>query len=97
MEAAPAGLDVGELGRAMAQVDGVVEIHDLHVWSVTSGFPALAAHLMVRPRSDRDLVRARVERLLRERFGIAHTTLQVVEATSRDELIELEEPPPLSN
>jgi cobalt-zinc-cadmium efflux system protein len=94
MEAAPAGLDVGGLGRAMVEVDGVVEIHDLHVWSVTSGFPALAAHLVVRPGSDRDLVRARVEKLLRDRFDIGHTTLQVVEAPPQDELIALEKAPP---
>jgi cobalt-zinc-cadmium efflux system protein len=90
MEAAPPGIDVGQVGRAMADEADVVEIHDLHIWSVTSGFPALAAHLVVRPGTDRDLVRARVEKLLRERFGIRHTTLQVVESSGPDELIALE-------
>ena len=47
MEAAPAGLDVEQLGRALAAVDGVAEVHDLHVWTVTSGFPAVAAHMTV--------------------------------------------------
>jgi cobalt-zinc-cadmium efflux system protein len=89
MEAAPAGIDVGEVGQAMAEESGVVEIHDLHVWSVTSGFPALAAHVVVEPGTDRDIARARVEKLLRERFGIGHTTLQVVESAGTDELIAL--------
>src|SRR3954447_6498605 len=45
MEAAPAGIDVEEVGQAMAAVPGVREVHDLHVWTVTAGFPALAAHV----------------------------------------------------
>jgi cobalt-zinc-cadmium efflux system protein len=79
MEAAPVGIDVREVGNAMAAERDVLEIHDLHVWAVTSGFPALSAHLVVRRGADRDLLRARVEALLRERFEIRHTTLQVVE------------------
>jgi cobalt-zinc-cadmium efflux system protein len=91
MEAAPAGIDVAQVGHAMAEDPDVVEIHDLHVWSVTSGFPALAAHVVVRPGTKRDLVRARVEAVLRERFGIRHTTLQVVESIGSEELIAVEE------
>jgi cobalt-zinc-cadmium efflux system protein len=89
-EAAPAGIDVREVGRAMCADPDVVEVHDLHVWAVTSGFPALAAHLLVRRGADRDRVRARIEELLRDRFGIAHTTLQVVEAGDSSDLIALE-------
>jgi cobalt-zinc-cadmium efflux system protein len=81
MEAAPAGIDVGEIGRAIAADRDVLEAHDLHVWAVTSGFPALSAHLVVRRGADRDLVRATVEALLQERFEIRHTTLQVVESS----------------
>src|SRR5437764_13578505 len=76
MEAAPSGVDVQEVGRAMAAVPGVREVHDLHVWTVTAGFPALAAHVRTDPREDVDEVRVRVEELLHERFGIEHTTLQ---------------------
>lgn len=89
MESAPPGIDVKEVGAAMASEPDVVEIHDLHVWAVTSGFPALSAHLVVRRGADRDLVRARVEALLRERFEIRHTTLQVVEGGG-EELISVE-------
>jgi cobalt-zinc-cadmium efflux system protein len=80
MESAPAGIDPRQVGNEMVADPDVVEIHDLHVWTVTSGFPALSAHVVVKPGSDRDLVRGRVETLVRERFDIHHTTLQVVEA-----------------
>jgi cobalt-zinc-cadmium efflux system protein len=87
MEAAPPGVDVNEVGRAMAGVEGVREVHDLHVWTVTSGFPALAAHVVAEPGRDPDEVRVRVEQLLAERFGIEHTTLQ----TMAEHLLELED------
>ena len=78
MEAAPAGIDVADVGRAMAAVPGVREVHDLHVWTVTAGFPALAAHVRTDPTEDLDEVRARVEAVLHERFEIDHTTLQMM-------------------
>lgn len=87
MEAAPAGIDVQEVGRAMASVAGVREVHDLHVWTVTSGFPALAAHVRTAPGEDVDQVRRRVEAVLHDRFGIDHTTLQ----TMAEPLLELED------
>ena len=87
MEAAPAGVDVQEIGSAMAAVPGVREVHDLHVWTVTSGFPALAAHVVAAPGEDVDVVRARVEALLHDRFEIHHTTLQ----TMAEPLLELED------
>jgi cobalt-zinc-cadmium efflux system protein len=78
MEAAPAGIDVQEVGSAMAAVPGVREVHDLHVWTVTAGFPALAAHIRTDPCDDLDEVRSRVEAVLHERFDIHHTTLQMM-------------------
>jgi len=78
LESAPRGIDVEEVGRAMCRVDGVREVHDLHIWTVTSGFPALAAHLRVDPRRDADEVRAEVEVVLHDRFDITHTTLQTM-------------------
>ena len=79
MEAAPAGVDVEGLGAAVCAVDGVRSVHDLHVWTVTAGFGAIAAHVVVAQGADRDLVRRRLEVLLAERFGIDHTTLQMEE------------------
>jgi cobalt-zinc-cadmium efflux system protein len=78
LESAPRGIDVDEVGDAMVSVAGVREVHDLHIWTVTSGFPALAAHLRTDPHADMDAIRAEVEAVLRERFGITHTTLQTM-------------------
>ena len=87
LESAPRGMNVEEVGRAMCQVQGVVEVHDLHIWAVTSGFPALAAHLRVHAGDDPDAVRERVEVLLHERFDITHTTLQ----TTSQRLLSIED------
>lgn len=78
LESAPRGIDVDEVGDVMCRVEGVREVHDLHIWTVTSGFPALAAHLRVHAGEDADTVRRRVEAVVRERFGITHTTLQTM-------------------
>jgi cobalt-zinc-cadmium efflux system protein len=77
MEAAPAGLDPDRIGRELAGEPEVVEVHDLHVWEVTSGFPALSAHVIVRAGADCHERRRHLQRVLGERFGITHTTLQV--------------------
>jgi cobalt-zinc-cadmium efflux system protein len=77
LESAPASAPPQEVGRSIAGHPGVVEAHDLHVWTVTSGFPALSAHVLVEPRSDCHRIRLELEAMLRERFGIEHTTLQV--------------------
>jgi cobalt-zinc-cadmium efflux system protein len=92
MEAAPAGVDVDAAGAAICAEEGVRSVHDLHIWTVTSGFGALAAHVVVSPECDRDLVRRRIELLLHERFEIDHTTLQMEEqATER--LLHVENAP----
>jgi cobalt-zinc-cadmium efflux system protein len=87
MEGAPEGIDVTAVGEAMIAVDGVREVHDLHIWTVTSGFPALAAHVMADPGQDVDEVRGRLEHLLHEEFEIEHTTLQVM----AERLLQLED------
>ena len=77
MEAAPAGVDPDQVGHALAAHPRVVEVHDLHVWEVTSGFPALSAHVVVAAGDDCHEVRRKLQQLVREQFGIEHTTLQV--------------------
>jgi len=77
LEGAPRDIDVDLVGRTLARHAGVVEVHDLHVWEVTSGFPALAAHVLVREGDDCHVRRRELERLLADRFSIEHTTLQV--------------------
>jgi cobalt-zinc-cadmium efflux system protein len=92
MEAAPADLDMDALIGCFGEVPDVREVHDLHVWTLTAGFGALAAHVVVAEGVDRDLVRRRLEVLLHERFGIDHTTLQMEEEASA-ELLEVEGSP----
>jgi cobalt-zinc-cadmium efflux system protein len=77
MEGAPRGIDPDAVGRALAGEPGVVQVHDLHVWEVTSGFPSLSAHILVEAGADCHAARRRLEQLLAERFGLTHTTLQV--------------------
>ena len=82
MEGVPTHLDAKEVGQAMAEVPGVKGIHDLHIWSITSGLEALSSHVVVPVGKDRDEVLERLQSLLRERFGIDHVTLQIVEEQS---------------
>jgi cobalt-zinc-cadmium efflux system protein len=89
LEAAPPGLDVESMGHAMAQVDGVVEVHDLHVWTVTSGFPAVAAHMTVAPDAEPSLVRRRTAEMLRNHFGVEHSTLQVERKGAERSLLQI--------
>jgi cobalt-zinc-cadmium efflux system protein len=88
LEGSPTGVDTQDVGRALAAAPGIVEVHDLHVWEVTSGFPALAAHVLVAPGDDCHARRRELERLVQERFGIRHTTLQVDHA-AREELLSI--------
>jgi cobalt-zinc-cadmium efflux system protein len=90
LEGAPEGVDPQAVGHALAAQPGVVEVHDLHVWEVTSGFPALAAHVLVRPGDDCHAVRRSLQTLVGERFGIEHVTLQVDHAPAGDQLLDIE-------
>ncbi|MGD9987524.1 cation diffusion facilitator family transporter [Pseudonocardia sp.] len=77
LEAAPRGTDPDALGAELVAVPGVAEVHDLHLWEITSGEAALSAHVMVRPQDDCHEVQKAVEEILRARHGLRHTTLQV--------------------
>jgi len=76
-EAAPSGVDVEEVGRTLAGHPGVRQVHDLHVWELTSGFPALSAHVVVGADEDCHARRAELDEVLHGRFGIDHATLQI--------------------
>src|SRR3954465_6734215 len=88
MEAAPPDLDPEQIGRTLAAEDGVVEVHDLHVWEVTSGMPAISAHMIVAKDADCHEARWHAARLLADRFGVEHSTLQV-EHDPGDELLQI--------
>jgi cobalt-zinc-cadmium efflux system protein len=89
LEAAPPGVEPDEVARALAADGDVVEVHDLHVWTVTSGFPALAAHVLVAPGADCHDARRRLQALLEQQFGLRHTTLQVDHVARRSQDVRL--------
>jgi cobalt-zinc-cadmium efflux system protein len=90
MEAAPAGLDPEMIGKTLASQPGVVEVHDLHVWEVTSGFPSLSAHIVVRAGDDCHERRRVLQRLLEEQFGLTHITLQVDHEAAEQAPLQIE-------
>ena len=79
LEAAPAGIALEAVTRAMAEIPGVLEVHDLHVWSITTGLPALSGHVRIDARTapSADHLLVRIREVVRERFGIDHTTIQI--------------------
>jgi cobalt-zinc-cadmium efflux system protein len=90
MEAAPAGFDPDQIGRVLASQPGVTEVHDLHIWEVTSGFPAASAHIVVDAGHDCHEVRRHLTRLLEDRFGLSHSTLQVEHARASQPPLQIE-------
>ncbi len=89
LEAAPDDIDPDVVAATLAADPEVVEVHDLHVWTVTSGFPALAAHVLVSPETDCHAARRRLQQLLTDRFGLKHTTLQVDHVARRSQPVSI--------
>jgi len=83
LEGAPEGLSTDEIATALRGHAGVENVHDLHVWEISSGFPALSAHVLVGRGEDCHAIRRELEAVLHERFGIDHTTLQVEHTAQR--------------
>ena len=88
LEATPKGIDAEEVQAKLGSVAGVTDVHDLHIWTITSGFPALAAHILVERGEDCHAKRRDLERLLQREFEIDHTTLQVDHVNQ--ELLQIE-------
>jgi cobalt-zinc-cadmium efflux system protein len=88
LEASPKGLDPERIGMRMVEQPDVVEVHDLHVWEVTSEFPALAAHVIVEKDADCHRARLALASLLEQEFDVHHTTLQVEHEPER--LLQIE-------
>lgn len=77
MESAPRGIDVDEVREALRCEAGVLAVHDLHVWTITSGLPALSVHVVVADPPSQSGLLARLRSLLKERFGLEHVTIQI--------------------
>jgi cobalt-zinc-cadmium efflux system protein len=90
MEAAPAGLDPDAIGLTLASQAGVAEVHDLHIWEVTSDFSSISAHIVVEADHDCHEVRRQLSRLLDERYGLSHSTLQVEHAHAKQPPLQIE-------
>jgi cobalt-zinc-cadmium efflux system protein len=88
LEMSPRGLDPDEIGRRMADFDGVSQVHDLHVWQITSGMPSLSAHVLVEPERDCHAIRRKLADLLERDYGVDHTTLQV-DHTQQGQLVQV--------
>jgi cobalt-zinc-cadmium efflux system protein len=86
LEVSPGEMPPTEVAEAMLAVPGVVDVHDLHVWTVGSGFPSLSAHVLVRPENDCHQARRELAEMLAERFGLEHATLQVEHAGAQPEV-----------
>jgi len=89
MEGSPVDIDPDAVASAIAEDDDVVEVHDLHIWTVTSGFPALAAHVLVSPQTDCHAARRRIQQLLDDRYHLHHVTLQVDHVAQRSQPVRI--------
>lgn len=79
LEAVPSHIDLEEVRRAMLHVAGVQDVHDLHIWTVTSGFLAMSGHAVVRDLATHGPVLTELHRTLQDTFGIDHVTIQIEE------------------
>lgn len=84
LEGVPEGIDADDVTASLKALPGVRDLHDLHIWAITSGVPSLSAHLVIQPNSDGDEVRQRAAKLLDESYEIEHVTLQVEKQDCRD-------------
>jgi cobalt-zinc-cadmium efflux system protein len=83
-------MDPSAIGNALAAQPGVVEVHDLHVWEVTTDMPAVSAHIIAGDDQEAQQIRFRSAAMLEERFGIEHSTLQVENQADEHALLEIE-------
>jgi len=90
LEGAPPHLDLDEIARRVGAVPGVARLHDLHIWNIGSGFPAMSAHVDLSPGANPESVRRAVHRLLHQEYAVAHTTIQTESAPP---LLQVDGPP----
>lgn len=83
IQAAPETIDVDQLRQRLDEIDGVTNVHDLHVWTLTSGMPVATVHLTAPESTDREAILHRARQILRDDYAVTHATLQV-EARNED-------------
>lgn len=83
LQGAPTGVDVPGIDTALRNIGGVLEVHDLHVWTITSGLDSMSAHLVVPEGTNEQDVLAAALKLLHEKFGIGHVTIQIETPSTR--------------
>jgi cobalt-zinc-cadmium efflux system protein len=77
LEGTPRHLNIATILSDMGSIEGVLSVHDLHVWSITSGWPAMSCHVVLRPDVDPDVVLRSLSLMMQDRHGIEHTTIQI--------------------
>ena len=77
MEGKPEDINVTAIKESLSKMDGIEDVHDLHVWSITSEFPTLSCHLIVKKSIDRDLLLQRANEMIHHHFNISHCTIQI--------------------
>ncbi|MMZ63575.1 Cadmium, cobalt and zinc/H(+)-K(+) antiporter [compost metagenome] len=77
MEGAPAAIDQTEVKNALLAIEGVEDVHDLHIWTITSGFDSLSGHVLIRDGEDNQIILQKAIHILEEQFHIEHSTIQV--------------------
>jgi cobalt-zinc-cadmium efflux system protein len=81
LEATPSHLNVREIEKALLGIGGVSDLHDLHVWTVTSGFDLLSGHLVIKDMAMNQEILEQARDILRSKFGIDHSTIQIEKET----------------
>ena len=77
LEGTPTHLDAATIARAIQQIDGVQAVHDLHLWTITTGMEAMSGHIVVEELTNGPTILEALHRLLSKQFGITHTTFQL--------------------
>jgi cobalt-zinc-cadmium efflux system protein len=90
LEGTPRGIDARDLHKRLSEMPGILDVHDLHVWTITSGFTALSAHVIVQPGDDGHARRRELEEVLEREYGIRHTTLQVDHARPASRVVPIQ-------
>ena len=77
MEGTPITVNPSEVQQTLENIDGVIDVHDLHIWTITSGLDSLSCHLLIEDNSDNQNILQQAIHLIADKFKIQHTTIQI--------------------